>query len=79
MLRLQSKTINKWDSNPCPPFMQVSVFERSPARLLKEIILVDDNNDDEAVGEELKVLDKVGILEGNSFCKIIDYKMTAPR
>lgn len=72
-------SLSKRNSNPCPPFLQVSVFERSPARLLKEIILVDDNNDDEAVGEELKVLDKVGILEGNSFCKIIDYKMTAPR
>ena len=72
-------SLSKRNSNPCPPFLQVSVFERSPARLLKEIILVDDNNDDETVGEELKVLDKVGILEEKSFCKIIDYKITAPR
>jgi hypothetical protein len=37
----------------------VSVFERSPAALVKEIILVDDNNDDATVGEELKALEKV--------------------
>jgi hypothetical protein len=38
---------------------QVSVLERTPARLLEEIILVDDHNEDATIGEELKVLDKV--------------------
>lgn len=36
-------------------------MERTPVRLLKEIILVDDHNDDETIGAELKVLDKVKI------------------
>jgi hypothetical protein len=43
------------------------VFERSPSQLVKEIILVDDNNDDVTVGEELKVLDKVGCFERGLF------------
>ena len=33
----------------------VSVFERTSPHLLKEIILVDDDNDDVAIGEELQV------------------------
>ena len=33
----------------------VSVFERTDSQLLKEIILVDDNNEDLTVGEELQV------------------------
>ena len=33
----------------------VSVFERTDSHLLKEIILVDDNNEDLTVGEELQV------------------------
>ena len=37
----------------------VSVLERTPPILLKEIILVDDNNDDESVGLELSKIDKV--------------------
>jgi glycosyltransferase involved in cell wall biosynthesis len=41
----------------------VSVLERSPSVLVKEIILVDDNNDDESVGEALKVLEKVRIID----------------
>ena len=34
----------------------VSVYERTPSYLLKEIILVDDNNEDKTVGKELQVL-----------------------
>ncbi len=37
----------------------VSVIERSPPELLREIILVDDNNDDQTVGEELRAIRKV--------------------
>ena len=37
----------------------VSVLERTPPSLLKEIILVDDNNDDESVGLELAKIEKV--------------------
>ena len=37
----------------------VSVLERTPPSLLKEIILVDDNNEDESVGLELSKIDKV--------------------
>jgi polypeptide N-acetylgalactosaminyltransferase len=33
----------------------VSVYERTAPNLLKEIILVDDNNEDKTVGKELKV------------------------
>ena len=33
----------------------VSVFERTSPHLLKEIILVDDNNEDVTIGEELQV------------------------
>ena len=33
----------------------VSVYERTEPNLLKEIILVDDNNEDKSVGKELKV------------------------
>ena len=33
----------------------VSVFERTSPHLLKEIILVDDDNDDVTIGEELQV------------------------
>ena len=37
----------------------VSVFERSPEELIKEIILVDDNNDDPKIGSALSKIDKV--------------------
>ena len=37
----------------------VSVLERTPPSLLREIILVDDNNDDESVGLELAKIEKV--------------------
>ena len=33
----------------------VSVYERTDPSLLKEIILVDDNNEDSTVGKELEV------------------------
>ena len=36
-----------------------SVLARSPPSLVKEIILVDDNNDDEDVGRELENVEKV--------------------
>ena len=36
----------------------VSVFERSPEELIKEIILVDDNNDDPKIGSALSKIDK---------------------
>ncbi len=41
------------------------MFERTPASLLREIILVDDHNDDAAVGEALAVLDKVRVLRND--------------
>ena len=37
----------------------VSVLERTPPSLLREIILVDDNNEDESVGQELAKIEKV--------------------
>ena len=37
----------------------VSVFERSPEELIKEIILVDDNNDDPKIGSALSKIEKV--------------------
>ena len=36
----------------------VSVLTRTPAELLTEIILVDDNNEDESVGKELARIEK---------------------
>ena len=41
----------------------VSVLERTPSSLLKEIILVDDNNEDPTVGEELAKIEKVKIVK----------------
>ena len=38
-----------------------SVLARSPPALVKEVILVDDNNDDEEVGRELGNIEKVGM------------------
>ena len=38
----------------------ISVLARSPPALVKEVILVDDNNDDEEVGRELANIEKVG-------------------
>ena len=38
-----------------------SVLARSPPALVKEVILVDDNNDDEDVGRELGNIEKVGM------------------
>ena len=35
------------------------MFERSPEELIREIILVDDNNDDSKIGSDLSKLDKV--------------------
>ncbi len=43
----------------------VGVLERSPAHLLREIILVDDDNDDASVGEELKAIGKVLVLRND--------------
>ena len=37
----------------------LSVLARSPPALVREIILVDDNNDDEDVGRELATIEKV--------------------
>ena len=37
----------------------VSVLTRTPPQILREIILVDDNNDDESVGKELATIEKV--------------------
>ena len=37
----------------------VSVLERTPGELLREIILVDDNNEDETVGKKLASIGKV--------------------
>ena len=37
----------------------VSVLERTPPSLLREIILVDDSNEDESVGLELAKIEKV--------------------
>ena len=37
----------------------VSVLTRTPPELLREIILVDDNNEDESVGKELARIEKV--------------------
>ena len=38
------------------------MIKQSPPELLKEIILVDDNNDDPTVGSELAKLEKVTVL-----------------
>ena len=40
----------------------VSVLERSPENAIKEIILVDDNNDDETVGTELAAIKKIRLI-----------------
>ena len=37
----------------------VSVLNRTPPYILREIILVDDNNDDESVGRDLAAIEKV--------------------
>ena len=37
----------------------VSVLTRTPPQILREIILVDDNNEDESVGKELATIEKV--------------------
>ena len=37
----------------------VSVLERTPGHLVKEIILVDDNNEDSTVGSEIAKIEKV--------------------
>ena len=49
----------------------MSVLTRTPPELLKEIILVDDNNEDESVGKELarieKVKSKLNTFPGNFY------------
>ena len=40
----------------------VSVLNRTPPQILREIILVDDNNDDESVGQELANIEKVKLI-----------------
>ena len=40
-------------------FTQVSVFERSREDLIKEIIVIDDNNGDPKIGSALAKLEKV--------------------
>ena len=39
----------------------MSVYERTDPSLLKEIILVDDNNEDSTVGKELEVFLNVAL------------------
>ena len=47
----------------------VSVLERSSKELIKEIILVDDNNDDITIGQELKIIKKVKVIRNeNRLC-----------
>ena len=48
----------------------VSVYERTDPSLLKEIILVDDNNEDSTVGKELEVFLNV-MLQTGSYDKCI--------
>ncbi|TRY81184.1 hypothetical protein TCAL_14497 [Tigriopus californicus] len=45
--------------------VEVSVIEQSPADLLEEIILIDDNNDDSTVGSELSAIAKVRVLRND--------------
>ena len=44
----------------------VSVLERSSKELIKEIILVDDNNDDITIGQELKIIKKVKVIRNDN-------------
>ena len=44
----------------------VSVLERSSKELIKEIILVDDNNDDITIGQELKIIKKVKVIRNEN-------------
>ena len=46
----------------------VSVYERTSPNLLKEIILVDDNNEDKTVGKELKVSQQSLNINAKHFC-----------
>lgn len=43
----------------------VSVIENTPDEVLKEVILVDDNNDDATIGQALSVIKKVKVMRND--------------
>ena len=40
----------------------MSILERSPKHLIKEIILIDDNNEDATIGSDLSQIEKVIVI-----------------
>ena len=57
----------------------VSVLERSPQNLLKEIILVDDNNDDQTVGIELSDIEKIKLIRNEKREGLIRSRISAAK
>ena len=57
----QSSVIITFRTEPRSTLLRtvVSVLNRTPPQVLREIILVDDNNEDESVGRELATIEKV--------------------